>query len=146
MPLWPGRIWAAAAEQGLSANQAAQMQPQCPCGMLSESPCCWHDCLGANKAPSHSECLSTELGNARKPRGMWDDSGQGAGGGQAAEKGRQDCAPSVTQLLPKPLPAERRGKGLQASPPLASNPPVPTLCLPVPPQLLPYHISHFPAC
>lgn len=63
-----------------------------------------------------------------------------------AGKGRQHCAPSLTRLLPKPLPSERRGKGLQASPPLAPNPPVPTLCLPVTPQLLPYHISHFPAC
>lgn len=39
---------------------------------------------------------------------MWHDSGQGAGGGQAAGKGRQHCAPSIAELLPKPLP--RRGE------------------------------------
>lgn len=89
----------------------------------------------------HPTCSSREPGKAR---GMQGNAGQGAGEGQAAGRGRQDCGPGVTWLSPKPLPAERRGFAGIPSP--RSKPsPVPTLCLPVPPQLLLYRISHFPA-
>lgn len=49
--------------------------PQQPRGMLSESPCWWHDYLRGKKAPSHSKCFSTELGNACEPQGMWEQEG-----------------------------------------------------------------------
>lgn len=82
-----------------------------------------HQPLAAlGKQGTHPTCFSMELGNTRKSRGTWGNAGQGAGAGHAAGGDRQDCAPGVTWLSPKPLLTERRGKRLQASPPLAPNP------------------------
>lgn len=114
LPLWPGRIWAAA-EQGLGANQAAQTQPPIPLWDVLRALAGGMTTLGETRHPATLNVSPQSWEMHVSPRGC------GTPQGRQQEGDRQQERAGSTALASSPSIGEQR-KGFAGIPSPCSKP------------------------